>query len=57
MGVDGLIVPSVNATEAAVVNNLNVYGAASLLDVINFLCGVQTIEPTVVNTLKEFLQR
>jgi magnesium chelatase family protein len=54
MGVDGLIVPSVNATEAAVVNNLNVYGAASLLDVINFLCGVQAIVPTVVNTREEF---
>lgn len=54
MGLDGLIVPSVNATEAAVVNNLNVYGAASLLDVINFLCGVQAIVPTVVNTREEF---
>lgn len=50
----GMIVPEANATEAAVVNNLNVYGMANLRQVIDFLQGVAPIEPTVVNTREEF---
>lgn len=54
MGFEGMIVPQRNATEAAVVNNLNVYGASNLREVIDFLQGTADIEPTVVDTRAEF---
>lgn len=50
----GMIVPAANATEAAVVNNLQVYGMTNLRQVIDFLQGTATVEPTVVNTREEF---
>ena len=50
----GLIVPQENVREAAVVNNLEVYGMSSLSDVIMFFNGQQTFQPTVVDTRKEF---
>ena len=54
LGFKGMIVPLDNATEAAVVNNLHVYGARSLRQVIDFLSGKAAIEPTVVDTRTEF---
>lgn len=54
LGFKGMIVPEANATEAAVVNDLEVYGADSLRQVIEFLEGTSTIEPTVVDTRAEF---
>lgn len=54
LGLKGMILPKGNAVEAATVNNLNVYGADSLLEVIEFLSGARDIEPTVVNTREEF---
>lgn len=51
---DGFIVPQANVMEAAVVNNLNVYGAETVLDVIAFLNGAAEIEPTVVDTREIF---
>lgn len=54
LGLRGLILPSANATEAAVVNNLNVYGVDSLSQVIRFLKSEIAIEPTVVDTRAEF---
>ncbi len=53
-GFKGIIVPSANVTEAAVVNNLEVYGADSLAQVADFLSGKIAIEPTVVDTRAEF---
>ena len=50
----GLIVPTQNVREAAVVNNLDVYGMDTMLDVIKFLTGMQAYEPTVIDTRKEF---
>jgi magnesium chelatase family protein len=50
----GLIVPKENAREAAMVNNLNVYGVGHINDVINFFIDEKTIQPTVVNTREEF---
>ena len=50
----GLIVPKENVREAAVVNQLDVLGIDNLADVIGFLNGAQNIEPTVVDTRKEF---
>ena len=50
----GLIVPQENAREAAVVDGLDIYGINSLADVIGFFNGCETLEPTVVDTKKEF---
>ena len=50
----GLIVPAANAREAAIVNNLEVYGAHSLREVIDFFNGVGDIEQTIVDTRAEF---
>lgn len=49
-----MIVPEVNATEAAVVNNIEIRGAKSLKDVIDYLRGDKDIPVTVVNTRAEF---
>ncbi|MCU0375663.1 MAG: YifB family Mg chelatase-like AAA ATPase [Chitinophagaceae bacterium] len=50
----GLIVPLANAREAAIVNNLEVYGVQHISEVIDFLSGVNTIPATVVDTRDEF---
>lgn len=55
-GFKGLIVPRQNAREAAVVNNLDVYGVDNIRDVIGFLNDDLTLEPTIVNTREEFYQ-
>ena len=53
----GLLVPKANAREAAVVNNLDVYGMDSLADVVCFFNGADIYEPTVVDTRKEFYEQ
>ncbi len=53
-GFKSMIVPKANATEAAVVNDIDVYGAENLTEVIDFLSGQKNIKPTVVNTREEF---
>lgn len=53
-GFDGLIVPSQNAREAAVVNNLSVYGVNNIQEVIEFINGKRELTPTIVNTREEF---
>lgn len=54
----GLIVPKANIREAAVVNNLDVYGIDNIKDVINFLIGKDlSIEPTRIDTRKEFYEQ
>lgn len=50
----GLIVPKENVREAAVVNQLEVYGMENIADVIAFLNGGENCEPTIVDTRKEF---
>jgi magnesium chelatase family protein len=50
----GLIVPVENIREAAVVNNLDVYGMESLIDVVEFFNGSRIFEPTRIDTRKEF---
>ena len=52
----GLIVPKENAREAAVVNNLEIYGMDNLADVISFLNGNDNYETTVVDTRREFYE-
>ena len=51
---DGFIVPKANALEAAVVNNLDIYGVETLQQVVRFLNGEQPLTPTVVDTRAEF---
>ena len=53
-GFKGFIVPNANVREAAVVNNLDVYGVDNILQVINFLNGVEQLTPTVIDTRQEF---
>lgn len=54
-GFKGLIVPKVNAKEAGMVNNLNVYGVSHIKEVINFFEKDESgLEPVVVNTREEF---
>ncbi len=53
-GCKGLIVPVANAREAAIVNNLEVYGAESLKQVADFFNGTSDISQTIVDTRAEF---
>lgn len=53
-GFKGIIVPSANATEAAVVNRLEVYGVDNLRQVADFLQNPSALQPTVVDTRAEF---
>ena len=56
-GFEGFILPKQNAYEAAVVNNLKIYGASCLKEVIEFIDGKRELEPTVVDTRKVFYER
>ena len=53
-GYEGLIVTRQNAREAAVVNNLKVYGADNIKEVIEFFNEEKELEQIVVNTRDEF---
>ncbi len=53
----GFILPKQNAREAAVVNNLEVYGVENIKEVIQFLKGEIQLNPTEVNTREEFYQQ
>lgn len=52
----GLIVPKENVREAAVVNNLDVYGMESMTDVIDFLTDRRSFNPVKIDTRKEFYE-
>jgi magnesium chelatase family protein len=55
-GFKGFFLPKQNAREAAVVNNLDVYGVENITEVIDFFNGKSSLEPTIVNTREEFFQ-
>lgn len=57
LGSKGLIVPLKNAKEAAVVNNLNVYGVEKLTEVVDFFNGKGSLQRTEINTREEFLKK
>lgn len=57
LGFQGFILPKQNAREAAVVNQLEVYGAETIREVIEFMNGKQILTPTTVDTRKEFYDR
>ena len=54
LGFEGIIVPRQNALEAAVVNQIQVYGVENIKEVIEFFNGKQELTPTIVNTRDEF---
>mgnify|MGYP002602377735 CR=1 FL=1 len=54
LGFEGIIIPKQNTREAAVVNNLKVYGAGNLKEVIEFFNDKQELELVHVDTRKEF---
>ncbi len=56
-GFKGFILPADNAREAAVVNNLDVYGIENIKQVIDFFNGDLQLEKTEVNTRDEFFSR
>jgi magnesium chelatase family protein len=56
-GFKGLIVPEANATEAAVVNNIEVYGLKDLKQVMRLLTEQEQFQPTVIDTRKIFYQQ
>ncbi len=53
-GFEGMILPKQNVREAAVVNQLKVYGEENLKEVIEFFNGQRELLPTEVNTREEF---
>jgi magnesium chelatase family protein len=53
-GFKGFILPKQNAREAAIVNELEVYGVENIKEVAGFFNGDINIEPEVVNTREEF---
>jgi len=55
-GFKGLILPAANANEAAIVNDVEVYGMANLVEVINFFSGKERPQPVHIDTRKEFFR-
>ena len=53
-GLAGLLVPRENATEAAVVDGIEVYGISTLTEAVGFLTGDLPLEPTQVNLAEVF---
>ena len=56
-GFEGFILPKHNAREAAVVDNLKVYGVENIKDVIAFLNDDKELEQTFVDTRAEFYSK
>lgn len=54
LGFKGLILPDANAREAAVVTDLEVYGARNIDEVIRFFNGEESLERTILDPRKEF---
>lgn len=53
-GFKGFILPKQNAREAAIVNELEVYGVENIGQVVDFFNGKGSLQPEVVNTRDEF---
>ncbi len=53
-GFKGFILPKQNAKEAAIVNNLEVYGVDNIKQVIDYFDKGEPLEQTIVNTREEF---
>lgn len=55
-GFKGFILPKQNAQEAAIVNDLEVYGVDNITEVIDFFNEGKALEKTVVDTRKQFYE-
>lgn len=55
-GFEGFILPMENAREAAIVDDLKVYGVSNLQEVVDFLNNNLKLDPVKVNTREEFRQ-
>ena len=53
-GFKGLILPKQNAREAAIVNDLEVYGVENITDIEKFFNGETQLKQEIVNTREEF---
>ena len=53
-GFKGFILPKQNAREAAIVNDLEVYGVESIKEVADFFNGTAVLRQEIVNTREEF---
>ncbi len=53
-GFKGFILPEANAKEAAIVNDLEVYGVDNIKQVINYFDKGYALEQTIIDTRKEF---
>ncbi|MCB0401402.1 MAG: YifB family Mg chelatase-like AAA ATPase [Flavobacteriales bacterium] len=56
-GFKGIILPEENALEAAIVNNLDVYGVSNIKQVIDFFNGEVLIPKTTLDTRKTFYEK
>jgi magnesium chelatase family protein len=56
LGFEGFILPAGNAREAAIVNDLKVYGAETLEEVIHFFNGADSLQQVTIDTRSEFEQ-
>lgn len=54
LGFKGIILPAKNAREAAVVNNLDVYGVDKISDVVDFFNEKKALSKTEIDTREEF---
>ncbi|MFZ1558759.1 MAG: YifB family Mg chelatase-like AAA ATPase [Saprospiraceae bacterium] len=53
----GIILPKENAREAAIVNDIDVYGIESLKEAVELLQGTSSLKPVEVDTRAEFADR
>jgi len=56
-GFEGFILPNKNAKEAAIVNDLKVYGVDNITEVIDFFDKNTPLHQTIIDTRKEFQQQ
>src|SRR5690606_26110500 len=56
-GFKKIMIPKSNAREAAIVNDLEVYGVENIKDVIDFFNNKNNLEQTKVDTREEFLNK
>ncbi len=57
LGFEGIILPAQNAKEAAIVNDLKVYGVENILDVIHFFEGKKDLEPVQIDLEELFYKQ
>ncbi len=56
-GFEGFILPAQNANEAAIVNDLKIYGVSSITQVIDFFNEGKPLQPTIIDTRKLFFEQ